>query len=271
MKLFTLTALALISTSTFAQTFTFSIVPQQSASRLAEQWTPIMKMLSEKTGHTFVFRTAKNIPTFEENLSKANYDFAYMNPYHLVQFNKSVGYVPIAKAKGKQIKGIIVVSKSSGITSLEQLNNTTLAFPAPAAFAASILTRASLNEQNIQFEPNYVSSHDSVYLAVARGFYPAGGGIIRTFKALDESVREKLTPIYTTKGYTPHAIAHHPNVSSDVVDAVQQALVELAQTEQGRALLEPLKVPAFESAVNQDWDDVRSLDLDFTSLNAKLD
>jgi len=156
MKLPTIATIALFSANVFAHSYTFSIVPQQSASRLAEQWTPIMEMLSEKTGHTFVFTTAKNIPTFEENLASEVYDFAYMNPYHLVSSNRTVGYTPIAKAKGKQIKGIIVVKKSSGIQSLEQLNDTTLAFPAPAAFAASILTRASLNAQGIAFEPNYV-------------------------------------------------------------------------------------------------------------------
>ncbi|MBW3697810.1 phosphate/phosphite/phosphonate ABC transporter substrate-binding protein [Vibrio sp. T187] len=269
MKILTFTLLALASSQAISQTLTFSIVPQQSASRLAAQWTPIMKLLSERTGHDIVFTTAKNIPTFEDNLAKEKYDFAYMNPYHLVEFNSSVGYLPISKAKGKQLKGIIVAKKDSGITSLEQLNDTTLAFPAPAAFAASILTRSSLNEKNVEFQPNYVSSHDSVYLSVARGFYPAGGGIVRTFNALDESVRSQLTTIYTTKGYTPHAIAHHPRVDKKIVADVQLALIELANTEQGKALLQPLKIQAFEAAESKDWDDVRALNIDLLSHKSK--
>lgn len=265
MKIYPLALLICVSGYTSADTYTFSIVPQQSASRLAEQWTPIMKSLSEKTGHEFIFTTAKNIPAFEDGLSQAQYDFAYMNPYHLVEFNRSVGYEAIAKAKGKQIKGIIVVNKESGISSLEELNNSELAFPAPAAFAASILTRASLNDHDVIFEPKYVSSHDSVYLSVARGFYPGGGGIIRTFSALDESVRSKLTTIYTTKGYTPHAIAHRPGLDASVVATVQEAFRELSETEDGKKLLQPLKIKAFEDATSSDWDDVRELNIDLIS------
>lgn len=244
---------------TFAEQYTFSIVPQQSASRLAKQWTPIMNELSKRTGHDFVFTTAADIPTFEQRLSEGLYDFSYMNPYHFVTFNQAPGYQAIAKAQNKQIKGILVVRKDSGITDLKQLQDETLAFPAPAAFAATILTQADLAAQNINATPQYVSSHDSVYLSVARGFYPAGGGVMRTFKAMNSEIREQLTPIWVTKGYTPHAIASHPRVPLSVTKQVQEIFADLAKTDSGSKLLIPLKIIGFEAAVNDDWDDVREL------------
>ncbi|MGR5333889.1 phosphate/phosphite/phosphonate ABC transporter substrate-binding protein [Vibrio gigantis] len=261
MKNLTLLILALLPTLTYADTFTFGIVPQQSASRLAQQWTPILAKISQETGHTIIFETAKDIPMFEQRLASGDYDFAYMNPFHFVTFNNSVGYSAMAKAKDKRLKGIMVVRKDSGITSLDQLDNSTLAFPAPAAFAATLLTQAGLKQRNVHFEPNYVSSHDSVYLSVAKGFYPSGGGIIRTFNALDPEVRDQLTPIYTSKGFTPHAIANHPRVDSEVVQKVQTSFVQLAQNEEGKTLLSPLRIKAFETAVDVDWDDVRALNI----------
>ncbi|MGF1720978.1 phosphate/phosphite/phosphonate ABC transporter substrate-binding protein [Vibrio kyushuensis] len=241
---------------------TFAIVPQQSASRLAELWSPIMEYLSENTGEKFEFSTAKNIPMFEERLSASEYDFAYMNPYHYTTFSANPGYMSISKAKDKKIKGIIVARKDSNIKDLKELDGSTLAFPAPAAFAASVLTRSVLKQKGVTFEPDYVSSHDSVYLAVVKGLYPAGGGIIRTFNSIDESLRDQLTPIYTTKGYTPHAVAHHPRVDPELAAKVQSLLAALHDTEEGRALLKPLNIKGFVNGANSDWDDVRALNID---------
>lgn len=258
-------SLGFASAPLHAHHYTFSIVPQQSASRLAKQWSPILKALSEEVGHTFVFATATDIPTFESRLKKGMYSFAYMNPYHFTVFNQSPGYQAVVKAKDKQIKGIIVVRKDSGIQSLEQLNATAVAFPSPGAFAASILTRAHLRDNDISFSSKYVSSHDSVYLSVAKGFYPAGGGVMRTFNAMDADIKDQLHPIWTTKGFTPHAIASHPSVPKDLVKKVQSFFTHLASTPEGKALLEPLRLKGFVSAKNSDWNDVKALNIDLIS------
>lgn len=242
-------------------TLTFAVVPQQSASKLAKLWGPIIADISEQTGLSINFATAPDIPTFEQRLAKGEYDIAYMNPYHFVVFNKNPGYQAVAKARDKRIKGIIVVAKNGQINNFQQLNNTTLAFPAPAAFAATILTQSDLKKKHVSFTPKYVSSHDSVYRTVAKGIYPAGGGVLRTFNNMEEAVREQLTILHTTQGYTPHAIAIHPDIDQKTVAKLQAALVSLEQTEQGKVLLKNIKIKGFEQAKNQDWDDVRALQL----------
>ena len=68
---------------------TFGIVPQQSASRLAQIWVPVFDYLSEKTGMRIQFATAKDIPAFEACLARGAYDLAYMKPlslHHLPRF-----------------------------------------------------------------------------------------------------------------------------------------------------------------------------------------
>lgn len=266
MKRITLVILAcLISVHSYAKVYTFGIVPQQSASRLAQQWGPILDHISAQTGDKIVFSTASDIPTFEQRLEQGDYDFAYMNPYHYSVYSELTGYLAIAKAKDKLIKGIIVVRKDSGITSIEQLANTTLAFPSPAAFAASILTRGALAQSDIPFKPEYVSSHDSVYLSVAKGFYPAGGGIFRTFNSLPSETRDQLTPIYVTEGYTPHAIAVHPRVSEKTRQEVSQALYKLENDPVTLEQLSALNIKGFVPAQDQDWDDVRRLNINLLS------
>jgi phosphonate transport system substrate-binding protein len=155
---------------------TFGIVPQQSASRLAEEWGPLLTELSRRSGVPLVFRTAPSIPAFEERLSKGEYDLAYMNPYHYVVFHKANTYQAFAKEQGRRLKGILVVRKDSAYQKPADLAGKTVVFPAPAAFAASILPQAEFGRLKIAISAKFVASHDSVYRAVASGLQEAGGG-----------------------------------------------------------------------------------------------
>ncbi|WP_158769328.1 phosphate/phosphite/phosphonate ABC transporter substrate-binding protein [Paraglaciecola sp. L1A13] len=253
----------ILSAQTRAQdTFTFAVVPQQSAKKLAKLWTPLLREISDNSGIKLVFTTAPNIPIFEHRLSQGQYDFAYMNPYHFVVFNESPGYQALAKQKDKHIQGIIVVRKDAPYTSINELNDITMAFPAPAAFAATLLPKADLSAHHVNVKSRYVSSHDSVYLSVARGLSPAGGGILRTFNNAPASVRDQLRILWKTEPHTPHAIASHPDVSSETRQKIQTSLLNLHKTENGSALLEAINFAAFEAADNSDWEDIRVLGIE---------
>lgn len=249
------------STSPAPQVVTFGIVPQQSAAKLARLWTPVFENLSATSGYRIEFKTAPDIPEFERRLAAGIYDLAYMNPYHYTTFHQQPGYQAFARAKARKLKGIVVVRADSPYQSMSELAGQTLAFPSPAAFAASIVTRAYLQNQAIPFQAKYVSSHDSVYRSVARGLYPAGGGVMRTFNNAEDTIREQLRILWVSPGYTPHAFAAHPRLDSSTVDIIRTAMVELDQTETGRTLLGNLKFKGIEAASDGDWDDIRAMNL----------
>ncbi|MGR5065030.1 phosphate/phosphite/phosphonate ABC transporter substrate-binding protein [Photobacterium sp. DNB22_13_2] len=239
---------------------TFGVVPQQSAAKLAKQWGPLLKAWSEVTGIDIRFATARDIPTFEHRLVAGEYDIAYMNPYHFTLVNQSPGYTALARAKDKRITGIMV-AKKEWQGDVSELNNTSLAFPAPRAFAASILTQSELRQQGLSITPTYVGSHDSVYMAVAKGLYPAGGGVMRTFNSLDESVKNQLAVIYQTKSYTPHAIAFANKLDEDTVMKLQESLTPLNQHAEAKTMFDQLSIKGLEPAKDSDWDDVVNLDI----------
>jgi phosphonate transport system substrate-binding protein len=246
-------------------TLTFGIVPQQSAGTLARLWTPLLENLSATTGYQITFKTAPDIPEFERRLAAGMYDLAYMNPYHYTTFHQQPGYRAFARAKDKKLQGIIVVRADSPHQQLADLAGQTLAFPSPAAFAASIVTRANLQNQSTPFEAKYVSSHDSVYRSVARGLYPAGGGVMRTFNNIEEDIRKQLRILWISPGYTPHAFAAHPRLDSSVVDTIQAAMVQLDQTVAGRTLLGNLKLKGITPASDGEWNDIRDMNLQILS------
>ena len=244
-----------------AKEYTFGIVPQQSAKKLARVWTPILQHLSQETGMDIKFSTAKDIPTFEKRLAAGEYDFAYMNPYHFTVFNEQPGYKAMAHQSDKRIKGIVVVRKDSSTQDLNALDGKRIAFPSPAAFAATILPSANMAKMGIDIDAKYVSSHDSVYMAVSRGLLPAGGGIVRTFNKTDPAIKDTLKILWTSNGYTPHAFASHPDISTAEREALAEALVSMADTEHGRVLLESLGFKDIQHAEDSTWDDVRDLNI----------
>lgn len=241
------------------QVFQFGVVPQQEASKIVRSWLPLLKYLKKQTGYSFVLPPVKNIPVFEENLARGNYDFAYMNPYQYVVFNKHMRYTAFAKAKDKKIKGIIVVEKESAVNSIKELNNKEVVFPSPLSFAASMVTRADLSRANVNIIPRYASSHDGVYNDVVNKKYVAGSGVIRTFNAMADDIRKNLKIIHETRGYTPHAFAAHPDIPIKIRLVVQEAMRTMNSTKEGQMILDELKIEGITSAHDKDWDDVRSI------------
>jgi len=243
--------------------YTVGIVPQQTPSKLARTWVPLLKLITKQTGLRFKFRTAKDIPAFEERLKNGVYDIVYMNPAHYTYFHEKSGYQAFAKAKNKKIKGIIVVHKDSDISSIEQLANHKIAFPSAGAFAATILPRSELDKLNIPYTPEYVYSHDSVYSNIVLGRYEAGGGVIRTLNTTEQKTKDMLKVLVTTKGYTPHAFAAKKTLAQDVVMKFQSQLLSLESSDEGLKILNKLHLQGIEAANDSDWDDVRMLKINY--------
>jgi phosphonate transport system substrate-binding protein len=265
----TLTSVIAFSSHSFAdnKTYTFGIVPQQSATKLAEVWLPLLKEIEAKTGYSIRFATAKDIPTFEACLAQQAYDFAYMNPYHYIVFNKLSGYIAFAKAKDKALKGILVTRKGSGIQTIEDLEGETIAFPSPAAFGASVMPRAELKQKGVNFNAKYVNSHDSVYRAVIAGLYNAGGGVMRTYNNLSEEMKNQLHIFYETKQYTPHAFAALSTLPSKVVNDILNAMLSINNPN----IYKEISPKGFEEAIDINWNDVRELNLDRSHTQIKAD
>ncbi len=253
----------------FPKVLTLGVVPQQTPADIERRWGPLKDHLEEELSIKLFIKTATSIPTFEDRCMEGRYDLAYMNPYHYVVFSEKAGYRALALQKDKKIKGIMVVRRDRKDHSLESLNGSTLAFPSPAAFAASLLTRAHLESINVDFKPTYVRSHDSVYKAVADGLYPAGGGVMRTFASTEPEVRDQLEIAWTTKPFTPHALAAHQRVPAELIKRIQRSLIELGNREQNPEILNPINFNGFSAATHGDWSDVD--DLGLTELDSEPD
>lgn len=241
--------------------YSFGIGPSQSAMELAKRWTPVMQYLSEKSGVPLQFKTAKDIPTFQQQMREGVYDFAYINPYHYLEYHKGAGYSAFAREKDGKLFGVLVVKKDGPIQDVAQLNGQIVVFPTATALAATWLPLSMLKDRSVQVTPQYVNSMDSVYRSVAKGLFPAGGGELRTLGMIDPEVRNQLRILWTSEGLPPFTFAVHPRVPKDAIAKVQKALDEMDQNPQGMALLKANNFKGMEVTDDAGYNDMRKLNI----------
>jgi phosphonate transport system substrate-binding protein len=228
--LFTLSASAVGS-------YRIGIVPQFSTMQTAKAWVPVLQQLEITTGYQFELVFYPDIPSFEKAFLVGDTDFVYLNPYHEVMAFDAQGYLPLVR-DNKKLKGILVARKDSSIKKVEDLVNQKIAFPAPNAFGASLWMRAQLTRVfHIPFEAVYVGTHQNVYRQVAMGDVLAGGAVQATLDKESENLRQSLNVIYTTPEVAPHPFSVHPRISKAVATKVQQAILNMAITEENQKKL----------------------------------
>lgn len=222
--------------------FSFGVVPQFEIRTLSDIWIPILDELEERTGYKFDFSVSPRIPDFEQSFINGEFDFAYMNPYHLIMANSAQGYTPLVNDPNRKLFGILVVRKDSPLLSPQELEDATIAFPAPNALGASLMMRADLDmDFQVNFKPFYLSTHASAYLNVIVGDAAAAGGVMGTFRAQPQEIRDSLRIIHETRKVPAHPVAAHPRVPQNVKEKVRQAFIDMAATPDGAELLS--KVP----------------------------
>lgn len=258
MKIFFILFVSILALFAKEKEIVFGVVPQQSPLILSKKWMPIMEELSKSIGRKVVFKTEPSIPKFEQALYDAQYDISYMNPYHFVIANKKQGYLAIARAS-QMIQGIVVANKNFKLD-LNNIRGSKFLFPAPNAFAATLLTKYELMKKygidvDKECEVLYVNSHDSVYKAIARNIGDLGGGINRTFENLsDEPTKENLKVVYETDKYPSHAIAINPKLDSKLQKKIQEAMLKISPQ-----LLKELNIEKIIETSSKEYDSVKDL------------
>lgn len=223
--------------------WTVGVVPQRPASQIVATWKPVLREVGLRSGQCFQLVVARSIPAFEEQLRSGRLDFAFLNPYHQVMAQRWQAFTPLVRDR-ELLEGLLVVRQGSGIRRLQDLQGTVVAFPAPNAFAASLLIRALLAREGIRITPDYVRTHTNVYRAVALGSRAAGGGVNQTLEQERPEVRRELRIIWRTSGYPAHPFSAAGRVPVAVRIRVQNALLQLAQQPAGRSLLAAVQLPA---------------------------
>jgi len=222
--------------------YTFDVVPQFPAAKIYTTWSPLLQRIGQDAGLCFELRVSASIPEFEQRFLKGESDFTFLNPYHAVLAYQKKKYQPLLADTQYLLTGILVVRSDNPIKNLNDLKGKNVSFPAPNSFAASLLIRAELAKQKIDVNPVFVKTHSNVYRSVINKDALAGGGVNNTLDNEAPEVRQQLRVLYETPAYTPHPIATHPSVTSEVRERFLKAMVKLSQDEEGQKLLDGINL-----------------------------
>ncbi len=222
--------------------YTFEVVPQFTAAKIYTTWSPLLQRVGQEAGLCFELRVSPTIPEFEQRLLKGETEFAFMNPYHAVLAYQKKKYQPLLADNSELLTGILVVRKDSPIKNLEDLKGQNISFPAPNAFAASLLIRAELAKKKINTTPVFVKTHSNVYRSVIGRDAVSGGGVNNTLANEPVEIRNQLRVLFETPGYTPHPIATNPSVPASVRERFLKTMLSLTNDPEGRKLLDDVNI-----------------------------
>jgi phosphonate transport system substrate-binding protein len=161
------------------------------------------------------------------------------------------------------LQGIVVVPKDSPLREVRELAGKTLAVPSPNSFGATLLVRADLlRKHGVRISLLNAKTHSSAYLHVATGLAVAGGGVQKSLQQQPAEVRDALRVLYRTREIPSHPVAAHPRVPAEVRLRVQQALLALAATPEGAALLARVPITKLVATRMSDFDELAALRLE---------
>lgn len=245
-----------------AEPYTFGIAPQFEQRKLFAIWKPVMDELTKRTGMQFKFASTFSVPEFEQAVARGEYDFIYVNPYHLYKERSRQGYTPLVRDQ-TPLHGIVAVRKDSPLKNIRELDGKSLAVPSPNAIGASMLVRAELERlHGIRTTMINAKSHSSAYLHAINKLTDAAGGVEKTFVEQSKAIQDELRILFKTRDFPSHPIAAHPRIPEKIRDQVRQAFIDMSASSQSEHLLGNIPMSKAIPASFDDYQVLRTLNLD---------
>lgn len=242
-----------------------AIHPLHNPKKLAEAYQPLVDYLNTNIPEaSFVLEASRDYQDYERKFRARTPAFLLPNPWHTLEAIK-VGYHVIAMAgDADDFKGIFIVRKDSGLTNPSDLKGKVVSYPSHTALAACIMPQYFLYQNgldiNSEIENIYVGSQESSIMNAYLGKSAAGATWPPPWRLFQKDHPEQaaqLKLIWETPPLMNNSFMARDDVSSELRDKVQTLLVDLNQTEEGRAILDSSTTARFHRADDASYDKVR--------------
>ena len=148
---------------------------------------------------------------------------------------RTLGDIRLVRDNKTRLKGVLVVAVDSPYRKPQDLQDQSIAFPAPNAFGASLLMRAALErEQGVQFTPLHVKTHGNACRQVLT-VQAAAGGVQATLQAESDDFNAQQRVPFETPPSAPHSLAAPPRVDAATSICIANALLRAVHSPSGQA------------------------------------
>jgi phosphonate transport system substrate-binding protein len=141
--------------------------------------------------------------------------------------------------------GQLIAGADKGISKVEDLKGKTFARPDPLSTSGWIIPMLTMRAAGVNPEKDLkeivdAGSHDSVVAAVYNGEVDAGATYVDARTRIEKEhpdVMEKVKVIGLTEDIPNDGVQFHPSIPKEMRDKIVKALLEIAQTEEGKEAL----------------------------------
>lgn len=244
--------------STYAQKpLVFGFLPILSPQKLVARFGPLTDYLAKQLHRPIRLETAADYAEFYRRTNERRYDILFTAPHLYYLAQRQAGYRVLVRVDAPTMPAIIVVRKDSNIETVGDLRGKRLSTVDPLALGTA-LVKAYLSSNNI--DPNRdltlvaTPTHNASLLSAYKGVTDAASLMLPPYNRASPEVKSAMKVIARTPG-TPHMpISVAARVSAQDAAIIQNALLSLKSSDDGKALLKHLSWPGFAKTSPAEYD-----------------
>ena len=247
------------------------MVPSREADAIVDSLEPLAELLSERLQVPVDTFVSTNYVGLVEAMGNERIDIGFFGPSALVQAVDRYGAQTIlasVRRGSTTYKSQFNVLCDSGIESFEDLSGKSIAFVDPGSasgyqFPYTFLKNEYGIDANTDMETTFAGSHDAAVLAVYNGDVEVATSFNDARTAIEgdfPDVMDRVCVLGYTGDIPNDGVVVRPGLDPDLAAQIQQALIDIAATEEGKALTETLfNVTEFAPIDSSAYDPVRQV------------
>jgi phosphonate transport system substrate-binding protein len=247
-----------------------SFVPSGDTQEIIASGDQLAQMIQDKTGLVVKANVGTDFAAVREAMGAKKAHIGWLNTFNYVLANEKYG-VDVAlvtvRYGSTSYKGQIIVRADSGIKTLQDLKGKVMCWVDPNSTSGYIVPRIMLKANGIDPDKDFAKtieagSHNNVVTQVYNGDCDAGATYVDARSSVEKDipdVKEKVIAIATTADIPNDNVAFIKEFPKDQRDKIVNALLEIANSEDGKqALNELYSIEGLEPADDSFYDGFRA-------------
>lgn len=241
----------------------FGFLPILSTGKLVKRFSPLVSYLGKEIGREIRIETA---PDYREFLRRTNeekrYDLVFTAPHFYYLAKRDAGYRGLVRVDRPLLKAIIVVPNGSDIRTVKDLAGRRLSTIDPLGLG-TVLVRNHLRQAGLDPDRDVKlvaqPTHNASLLAAYKRNVNAASLMTLPYKRARSVITSSMQILSETEG-TPHMpFAASPGLDSGMSRKIENVMLGLANTKEGKALLRKLGWPGFVKIRPGEYDSLREV------------
>jgi len=228
-----------------------SFVPSGDTQEIIASGDQIAQMITDKTGLVVKANVGTDFAAVREAMGAGKAHIGWLNTFNYVlaheKYGVDVALVTVRFGTSTYV-GQIIVRADSGIASLADLKGKTMCWVDPNSTSGYIIPRIMLKANGIDPDKDFAQtveagSHNNVVIAVYNGDCDAGATYSDARSSVEADypdVKDKIAILATTTEIPNDTVSFIKDFPPEMRDKIVNALLEMAQSEEGKTALETL-------------------------------